>query len=202
MNETNVERVRDDLLTMRQAIGLAVPPVGRSQIWGMLWLACCGLLLILLSVFPRLIPHPWGTLLFIGCWLALPIWGLFNWLRGKQPAANIYPATSRPWLYAFIVVAFGVVFTIWARMLGLSWPIAIGGLFFVEALPCLIVALLEPWRLSLAGWSVALIVCGLCFPFLQKGSAGVLLGGIVFLGWLLSAAILYWQLRRHEMNRA
>src|SRR5207342_3196414 len=106
--------------------------------------------------------------------------------------------TSKTWLYSVVVVAFGVVFTIWARALGLPWPIVLGGLCFVEGLPCLVVALLEPWRLSLAGWSVALIICGLCFPFLRDQNAGVLLGGIVFLGWFVAAAILYWQLRRHE----
>lgn len=202
MNQANVERVQDDLVTIRQALGLAAPPVGRNQVWGMLWLAACGLFLILLSVFPRVIPQPWGSVLFLAGWLALPTWGYFNRLRGKSSDVKLCATTSKSWLYSVVVVAFGVVFMIWARALGLSWPIVLGGLFFVEGLPCLVVALLEPWRLSLVGWSIALIVCGLCFPFLRIQNAGVLLGGIVFLGWFLSASILYWQLRRHEAEIA
>jgi hypothetical protein len=202
MNEANVERIQNDLLTMRQALGLAVPPVSRNQVWGMLWLAACGLLLVLLSAFPRLIPQPWGTVLFLAGWLALPTWGYINRLRGKSGDVKLCATASKTWLYSAVVVAVGITFAIWARTLGLPWPIIVGGLFFVEGLPCLVVAILQPWRLSLAGWAIALIVCGLCVPFMRVQNVGVLLGGIVFLGWFLSAAILCWQLRRHEAEIA
>jgi hypothetical protein len=101
-------------------------------------------------------------------------------------------------LYALIVVSFGVGFTLWGRQLGLSWPVIIGALFFIEALPSLIVSLTEWWRLSTVGLSSGLVVCGLGFPFAHGSSMGVLLGGSVFLGSILAAAILYWQVRRHE----
>ena len=68
----------------------------------------------------------------------------------------------------------------------------------IEALPSLIVALTEWWRLSTMGLSSGLMVCGLGFPFAQGSSIGVFLGASVFLGSILSAGILYWQVRGHE----
>ena len=198
MQRDELNRVREDLAAMRQAIGLSVPSVGIHQVWGMVWQASCGLLLILLSVFPGTISDGWATILFLTCWLALPAWGLFKGLTGQSNEAKANRICSRPGLYSFIVVAFGFVFVVWARLLGLAWPVIIGGLFFIEGLPCLVVSLIEPCRLSLVAWSAALIVLGLGLPFTQGYGYGILIGGVVFLGWSLAAAILYWQLRCHE----
>jgi len=101
-------------------------------------------------------------------------------------------------LYTIIVVAFGVGFTLWARHLGLSWPVVIGALFFIEALPSVIVSLTEWWRLSTLGLSSGLMVCGIGFPFTHGNGIGVLLGTSVCLGSILAASILYWQIRQYE----
>jgi hypothetical protein len=101
-------------------------------------------------------------------------------------------------LYTFIVVGSGFGFTIWARELGLSWPMIIGMLFFIEALPSLVVSLTEWWRVSTVGLSLGLMVCGLGFPLVHGNRIGVLLGASVFSGSLISAAILHWQVRRYR----
>jgi hypothetical protein len=174
-----------------------LPPLGFREVKNWLWLGFTGLLLLALGFFPHLIPPPWGGLVVLVCWLALPVRGLF--VR-KTVTDNQKRMSAQVRLYTLIVVGFGVGFTIWARHLGLSWPIIIGTLFFVEALPSLIVSLTEWWRLSTVGLSFGLIVCGLGFPFAHGSRMGVLLGASIFIGSMLSAGILYWQVRRHETS--
>jgi len=173
----------------------SLPPLGPRDVWTWLWLGFTGLLILILGFFPHLVPPPWGGCLVLVCWLALPVRGVFK----LKPNTDSHKRTNmQVRLYAFIVVSFGLGFTVWARQLGLSWPVIIGALFFIEALPSLIVSLTEWWRLSTVGLSAGLMVCGLGFPFAQGSKVGVLLGSSVFLGSMLSAAILHWQVRRHE----
>jgi hypothetical protein len=183
--------------TSRNTFGISntLPPPGLRQVGNWLWLGLSGLLMLTLSIFPHLIPPPWGTYLVLACWLALPIRSI---LRRKPTTDDRKQMSAQVLLYTTIVVTFGVGFTLWARHLGLSWPVVIGALFFIEALPSLIVSLTEWWRLSAVGLSSGLMVCGLGFPFAHGSMVGVLLGASVFLGGILSAGILYWQVRQHE----
>jgi hypothetical protein len=84
--------------------------------------------------------------------------------------------------------------------LGSSWPIVIGVLFLIEALPRVIVSLTEWWRGSTVGLSAGLMICGFGFPVVEESMTFVLVGGAVFFGSLLSAGILYCQLRCHEAH--
>jgi len=105
-------------------------------------------------------------------------------------------------LYVLIVVGFGVGFTLWARHLGLPWPIVIGALFMMEALPSAIASLTDWCRLSTVGFSTGLMICGFGFPFVNENRIFVLVGGSVLFGSLLSAGILYWQARNNEASLA
>jgi len=134
-------------------------------------------------------------------WLVLPIRGLFSQSTRKARTDAQKRMSVQVRLYTLIVVGFGVGFTLWARYLGLSWPIVIGGLFLIESLPSMIVSLTEWWRLSTIGMSIGLMVCGFGFPVIEESGAFVLVGGAVFLGGLLSAGILYWQLRYDLIRR-
>jgi hypothetical protein len=181
----------------RNTLGIpdTLPPLGIREVWNWLWLGFTGLLILTLGFFPHLIPAPWGACLVLGCWLALPVRGFF---RRKTATGAEKPMSAQIRLYALVVVCFGVGFTLWARQLGLPWPVIIGALFFIEALPSLIVSLTEWWRLSTVGLSLGLVVCGLGFPFVHGSNMGVLLGASVLLGSIVAAGILYWQVRRHE----
>jgi hypothetical protein len=174
-----------------------LPPLGIREVWNWLWLGFTGLLLLTLGIFPNLIPPPWGGYLVIACWLALPVRDVF---RPKPRVDGQKRVSVQVRCYTLIVVGFGVGFTLWASHLGLSWPVIIGSLFFIEALPTLIVSLTEWWRLSAIGISFGLMVCGLGFPFLKGNQMGIHLGGSVLLGCLISAGILYWQVRRQEIT--
>ena len=198
MNESELKRVQDDLATMRQVVGLAVPPFTIAQVWGFLWLAFTGLLLIVIALVPSLIPSRWGGLLVVVCWVALPVSSLTRRLIGR-PAPDFERSQKvLPKLSSLTVVVFGVIFFLWARILGLPWPITMSMLFFIAALPLLIASVSESRRRSGIGLALALITYGLGFPFVAGNGLGLLLGTAIFSGCSLSAGILYWQLCRHE----
>jgi hypothetical protein len=175
-----------------------LPPLSLQDVWGRLWLGVTGLLLLTLSVFPHLIPYPWGGLLVLCCWLVLPVQGIVKRSSHPPAAAGERRRTTEVTLYTLLVVGFGAGFTVWARTLGLSWPVVLGALFFIESLPSLLVSLTEWWRLSNIGFAVGLMTCGAFLPFVHGSGIGVLLGGSVFMGSIVSASILTWQLGRRE----
>jgi hypothetical protein len=175
-----------------------LPPASLQDVWGRLWLGATGLLLVALSLLPHLVPYPWGGILFLSCWLALPLCGIARRFSQKPLPADERRRTTEVTLYTFFIVAFGVGFTVWARTLGLSWPVVLGALFFIESLPSMLVSFTEWWRLSNIGFSAGLMTCGFCLPFVHGSGIGVLLGASIFVGSIVSAAILTWQLRHHE----
>ena len=184
--------MKDDSSTYGMPNTLA--PLGQPVVLGRLWLAFCGLILLTISFFPTMIPGKWGAYLFLICWLALPakdfIWRLNH--GGEEKVKKQIDPRVR--LYLVVILAFSVCLVLWARKLGLSWPITLGLLLLVEAISSFIVSLTEWWRLSTVGLSIALAICGFGFPFVTK--VGILFGAAILVGGLLSAGILRWQILR------
>lgn len=139
MSDANVKRLQDDLDAMRQVVGLG-PSLTMSQVRGFVWLAFTGLLLTGFSALPDLVPGNWELLLVLLCWIALPVRGLVSRVLGKQDCDFDNAQRSLPRFYSATVLTIGIVVLLWAQLLKLSWPITIGILFFVEALPLLIVS--------------------------------------------------------------
>ena len=171
-----------------------LPPLGKSVVLARLWLAFCGLLLLTISFFPAMIPGKWGAYLFLVCWLALPAKDFVQRFRFGGDEKLKQQIDPRVRLYLAVILAFSVCFVLWARKLGLSWPITLGLLLLVEALSSFIVSLTEWWRLSTVGLSIALAICGFGFPFVTE--IGILFGAAISCGSLLSAGILRWQITR------
>ena len=71
-------------------------------------------------------------------------------------------------------------------------------LLLIEGLAGALITMTEWWRLSHIGISSGLMAGGFLLPFAKNISAGVPVGGTFLLGSLLSAAILYQQVRNHE----
>jgi hypothetical protein len=198
MASADIKRLQDDLTTMKRAVGLG-PSFSISQVWGFAWLALTGLLLIAVSAFPGLVPGDWDGLLVLLCWIALPVRGLTSRLLGKRDRDFDNAQQSLPRYYSATVLSFGIVFVLWTRLLQISWPITLGMLFFIEALPLLMVSVADAWRRSGVGLALALIGCGLGVPFVHGNGFGLLLGAALFSGCALSATILYWQLCKQEL---
>jgi len=192
MNDASIQRLQDDLDSMRQVAGFG-PALTMSQVYGFAWLAFTGLLLTGFSAAPDLIPGNWELLVVLMCWIALPIRGLVSRALGKQDRDFDNAQRSLPRFYSPTVLAIAIVVLVWAYILDLPWPITIGVLFFIEALPLLIVSVADEGRRSGLGLALALVVCGFGFPLVQGSGMGLLLGIAIFSGCALSAGILYWQ---------
>ena|SRR5476651_2159477 len=173
-------------------------PLSPADVGARLWLAFSGALLVTISLIPSLAHSRIAPFLFLACWLVLPVKGavLRFYHRRNEPAKSSGNFGEK--LYAAIVVSSGASFVVWARHLALSWPVTLGALLFIEGLASVIASLTEWWRLSTIGLSLAVITCGLGFPFVPWSDIGAFFGAAIVLGSLLSAGILRWQIRRTD----
>jgi hypothetical protein len=176
-----------------------LPPLTRRELKGYGWFGVTGLLLLTLGTFPNLAAVRWGVLVALVCWLAVPGRGLFRRSPNSHSAGRKVLRTQIV-LYTSVVVSFSVGFALWAKQLGLAWPIVIGAVFLIDAFANMIASLTEWWRLSMFGHSIGLMICGFGFPFVDKSKWAVLLGGAVLAGSSLATGILYWQVRHHEIS--
>ena len=177
-----------------------LPPLGLGELRSYLWFGATGFLVLAMGFFPTLLPSRRIGLPLLACWVALPAWGLFALYTRKPRTDSSHMSSVQVKLYTLIVYGFGISFYLWARQLDLPWRVVIGALFLMEALPGVVISLTEWWRLSHLGLTVGLMVCGFGFPFVDGNRMLVLVGGAVLTGTLLSAAILYGQVRHHEAS--
>jgi len=193
---------------MRFGFPDTLPVLGRREIRGCLIFAAMGLIVLLVGLFPGIRPPPQMALPLALCWLALPAWGLYRFfarqrrIKIKTPTARAKGTTTQVGVYMMVMVAAGIGFFVWARHLGVSSPVIFGSLLIIEGLGGVIVSLTEWWRLSHIGVSLGLMAGGFLLPFVDKVSVAVPVGGAFLFGSLLSAGILYWQLRQHELSHA
>lgn len=181
-----------------------LPPLTRRELRGCFVFGGMGLFVLLLGLFPNLRPPPRAALPLALCWLALPAWGLFKFLKGKSRAdgetreKRASGTRTQVGLYALVMVNVGVGFFLWTKHLGVASSVAFCALLLIEGLGGMIVSLTEWWRLSHIGVSCGLMAGGFLLPLVDKTSVAVPVGGTFLLGSLVSAAILYWQLCRRD----
>jgi hypothetical protein len=185
---------------MISGIPNTLPPLTSRELRGYLWFGVAGLLILTLGCFPRSAAVRWVVVLSLGGWLIVPARGYFKRSPSGAPTASRKALAAQIRLYTLVVLAFSVGFAVWARHLGLAWPIVIGALFSIDAFANMIAALTEWWRLSMFGHAIGLMICGFAFPLVDKSHWAVLFGTALFAGSSLATAILYFQVRHHEAS--
>jgi len=183
----------------------ALPPLSGRELKGYMTFGCMGLFVLLIGLFPGLRPSPEWALPFAASWLALPVVGLYRFLTRSRREQASTPAASgtRPQVtaYAIVMIGVGIAFFFWARHLNVPSPVILGTLLIIEGLGGVIVSLTDWWRLSHAGVSLGLIAGGVLLPLVGELSVAVPVGGAFMVGSMVSAAILYCQLR-HQSTTA
>lgn len=128
-----------------------LPPLSRRDLRGCLVFGGMGLFVLLLGLFPNLRPPPRAALPLVICWLALPAWGLFRFLKGKsrtdvqRRGKRASGTSTQVGLYTLVMVGVGVGFFLWARHLGVASSVIFGALLLIEGLGGVIVSLTEWW---------------------------------------------------------
>ncbi len=197
MSQTEMNRVRDDLATMKRAVGVGLP-IGRSDVCLSLAWGVAGVPLAAGAAYT----HPGQTTLALV--LVIPCMGVlalsafvakkYHRHRGKAPA---------PWReHRFQWIAAGVLtpvfggFVVWCIVMGLSPEALTVTAMFLAGLGMLVVPILDRTRLFYLGWAVFTMLFAVAAPLFGPRYLGVLVGGWLILCGLSAAGIMGWQIHR------
>ena len=203
MSQTEMDRVREDLATMKRAAGVGLP-IGRSDVRLSLAWAVAGVPLAVWAAYTPPEQTTFGLLLVIPCMGVLALSALvakkYHRHRGKTPA---------PWReHRFQWIAAGVLtpvfggFVAWGIVRGLSPEALTVTALFMAGLGSLIIPILDRTRLFYLGWAVFTMLFAVTAPLLGQRYFGVLVGGWLILSGLSAAGIMGWQIHRSPDEHA
>jgi hypothetical protein len=202
MSDPKLDRVREDLQVMKQALGLH-SPVERAHVWINLGLAAAGTFVATLTAFTNVAAVPatpgWPSHVAYLALLVVPVLLAFTGLavaaqRRKAHAPLLWRESRQAAISAVVAVPLYLGFLAWAARHGVSPGALTAATLFLAGLFALLRALSEPACKFALGWAVATLLAGACAPLAAYQSAGILVGGWLLLGGLSTAAILSWQL--------
>lgn len=194
MNHVPLDRVREDLQTMRNAAGLE-PLFGPFDVLSNLWIGGCGLLITLCATVA-----PWEYRGILALPLGLAVAGA-AWAgararreRGDRPAS--WREHKSGIVVAGIVTPLAVAYMRWERHLGLPREaVGAAALFFI-GLALLVIGVLDRRRRHYFGGALALMPYGIALPSLAPVQV-VAAGGLCMFAACVSAAVIqHWQLKR------
>ena len=201
MNDAELDRVRKDLETMRQAAAAELP-FGREDLkWG--WID--GLIFVPLAAWAWLGPGTYMSLAIILSLLAtLP--GGWAIARKRLRQRDQHPGRWREQRLGTLLVlgAAPLVLLLWVWAIGNGTPpqtmmglvLAAGGCVFV------FMGLFSRIRRYTIGMGLAMIACGLVMPGATDRQVGLAMALMFIVGAPLSTAIAAWQLRAQESSHA
>ena len=187
--DRELERIREDLATVRFAAGLDPAWTPRDvRMHG--WLAAAGLLAALWAAIPHGLPPLLGLVTF-----AIPV-ALWWWqARGRPQRTAVDMQEWREAMRVFWYVLPIVVFMLWSRAAGLSQIAAAGIIWFMLGLVLFGSAVGERRMRPLLGWAIASMAGGLAMPLAIDWSIPVL-GLAIAIGAVISGVSIALTLRR------
>lgn len=210
MQPESLQRVQDDLATVKTALGAELP-YDRSHVALYLLGAGAGVVLIGLLllglqsyVSPVLCAY---SALMVAAWVVQ-----VRHLRARRAEAPTRWRWGRKEAAASLVaIVLLVGYVVWAGTLA-RWQgqwgrrealaMASAVFFFLGTFGCIWVAV-DRSRWSILGCAATLMTAGLLMPLCETYEQFYLLvGGMVFVGGMSSGLLLLWQLRRHEVGHA
>jgi hypothetical protein len=201
MTAANLDRVREDLAVMKQALGLR-PPFERAHAWLSLALAAVGVLVAALTAFTSIAAQPvtqgsTAHLTYIAV-LVVPVLLVFAVMamlahRRKALTPLLWRESRQSVVVAIIAVPLYVAFLAWAVWNGVSPGALTAATLFLAGLFPLMRALSDPSRRYVLGWAISTMLAGACSPVGTYGTAGIIVGGWLLLGGLSTAGIMSWQ---------
>lgn len=194
MNESELNRVKKDLETIQDAVGLGLP-FTRKDIWAALGFACWGLIFGLCGI----LTHGAYQLVARLVWMSVGIIVAFQYVRSRKRSKTRSPAEQREFSftkrYSAATILLSIVFVIWARKFGMPALLLAGSVSFFVAAFVLLLALTSRRRLCFLGFAIPLMLYALIFPLLPESMYMSVKGAAICVAGLATAAILTLQLR-------
>lgn len=163
MDQSDVQRMKDDLAAITHATGLE-PPVAREDVWANLGIAGGGLVALAWALVPHGLPNQWGMipliLLVCGYLVRMRIRYRRSWgrspIRRREYTGEIVGTV--------LVAGLALVYRLWATELGISLNVAGGAALFLLGMSLVVPAVKDNNRLSDLGLAIPLMLCGLAIP--------------------------------------
>ncbi len=201
MNDVELERVREDLETMKQAAGTELP-FGREDLkWGFL----NSLIFVPLAAWAWLGPGTYMSLAMVLSLLAgLPMgWATARKYRRQR---DRHPSRWREQRLLMRVVLGSLplfcLIWVWAIANGTPPKTMMGLVLAVCGAVATLVGLLSRRRRYYAGMGIAMIACGLVMPGATDRQIGLAMALMFIVGAPVSTAIAAWRLRAEESGHA
>lgn len=197
MSQAELDRVRNDLATMKQAAGVGLP-LGPADIFLSIAWAVAGVPLAAWVAYRPAAPMTFGLLLCIPsvCVLILSaiVAGKYHRERGKEPVR--WREHRSQWIAAAVLTPLFGAFITWGLIRGLGPETLTVTAMFMAGLGMVILPIVDRTRLFYVGWAVSTMLFAVTAPFLGKRYLGVGVGGWLIVSGLSAAGIMAWQLRR------
>ncbi len=206
MSQPEVNRIKQDLATIDQALGLKLV-FGREDIWVNITMLGVGLGLAASGGLEISVPgFPIAGRIIAACIIFLHFSIISIWLRRQK---NKLPARWREARVGLIASALTVAllcpYMIWSMRQGLSYSSVSSGIIFVGGLAVLAIAICDRNRLHYLGVAIPMIILAPAFPAVVLEQQRIDQHGVdLFIGLFfasiggLSAGIMAWQLRRRK----
>ena len=199
MSDADLDRVRRDLETMKEAAGTELP-FGRADVKRDV---LQGLLAVPLALWSTVGPGTHMSLAIILTLIALVVPGL-TWGVKHRHQRFQRPSRWREYRYEILLplvaAPFLVFFACWAIANGTP-PMTMVGLVLIAAgIGACLIALFSQRRRTWGGMGVAMMACGVVMPWCTEQQTGLAMALLFIVGGSATAAIGAWQLRRNEGN--
>ncbi|HVU86051.1 MAG TPA: hypothetical protein VHD36_01940 [Pirellulales bacterium] len=209
MSETNIERVRDDLAAMRQALGFS-PACERDVIGHNLAMAALGVFLTAVTAWTR-VPEPIErgspAHLRYSAWVVVPalvvvaVMLLVSYRR-RGLAPLLWRENRQSMIVAAALVPCYVAFVAWTAWLGIQASAITVATFFLFGLFMFGTGILDRSRRYWVGWAVATMAAGACAPLFSFRTTGLLIGLWLMAGGMSTVLIVRWMQRREDLKNA
>ena len=200
MSHADLERVRADLNTMREAAGDGLP-FGRTDVWIGVALAGCGVVMAAWAAWaPR--EYRWGVLLpvlfFAAAYAALG--RHVGRRKGREPAR--WREFRLTMVAGAVVVPLAVGYMFWEKSVGVPRGVAGAAAIFFVSLGAAVVGITDRSRRNYLGSALPGVAFGAAIPLLSARGVVVAAGLCLAAAGLLTSAIQVWLLRTTGTSRA
>jgi hypothetical protein len=195
MSQADLNRLRDDLETVRRAGGVDLP-FGRDDIRACLWVATCGALVAAWALLA-----PWEYRWVLAIPLALAVLGGVRAYRRAHRERGGEPVRWREhrlsWTAALVAVPLAIAYMQWERQIGVPRQFTGASSVFFLGVGLLIFAVLDRQRRHYAGAAIPLMAFAVAIPLSTPAQIVIAAGLCWAAGGITTAGLQAWGLRRH-----